>query len=118
MGQPPARTLACAAVVSSASARYGPGSAPDSPAYRLPSPTPGSSATSRMSAGPPSGAGPLQASAEARAPVRSSPAQPTPVTIQPGGRGPGHHTGITLARPVTASQNSAHIRSAPGNGGT
>src|SRR5262249_43529785 len=81
IGHRAARTFACAAVASSAFSRYGPGSGPDSPAYRLPSPTPGSSATSRMSAGPPNGPGPLHATALARIPERSSPAQPMPVTI-------------------------------------
>src|SRR5437899_12466326 len=103
VGQPAARTFACGAVVSNTSCRYGPGSGPASPANRLPSPTPGSSATSRMSAGPPSGAGPLQATAVARGPPRSSPAQATPVTIQPVGSGHGHHTGTPLARVTTDS---------------
>ena len=40
------------------------------------------------------GPGRLQATAVARTPERSSPAQPTPVTIQPGGSGHGHHSGI------------------------
>src|SRR4051794_5536107 len=61
-----------------------PGSGPGSPASRAPSPTPGSSATSSRSAAPPSGLGPVMLVTVARAPSRSSPAQPKPLISQPG----------------------------------
>src|SRR3954452_4540833 len=95
VGQPAARTLAWAGAPSRAPSRNGPGSGPGMPANRAPRPTPGSSATSTTSAGPRlSGAGPLKATAVARTPERSSPAQPTPVTVHPDGSGHRHHTGV------------------------
>src|SRR6266704_3217477 len=56
-------------------------------------PIPGSSATTTMSAGPPSGFGPVRATAQARTPVRSSPAPAKPATSQPSGSGQGSQTG-------------------------
>jgi hypothetical protein len=48
------------------------------------------------SAGPPSGLGPDSATAEARAPVRSSPAPVNPLTSQPAGSGHGSQTGTVV----------------------
>src|SRR4051812_40651812 len=98
-----------AAWILASTARSGttPASGPSSPANRDPSPTPGSSATSTSSATPPMGAGPEQASAVARAPVRSSPAVSTPVTNQPRGSGQGSQSG-TLA-PAAAARSTSGV---------
>ena len=83
--------------------RTSPGRRPSRPATRAPSPTPGSSATSSRSAGPPSGDGPASATTVADAPVRSSPHQPRPPSVQPASSGSGLHTG-TLALPASCAQ--------------
>ena len=63
------------------------------PAYRAPRPTPSSSAISSSSPMPPSGPGPEQATAVARPPLRSSPAQATPGEQPADGQRPGHPHG-------------------------
>ena len=75
-----------------------PGSTPSRPASAAPKPVPGSSATTSMSAGPPSGFGPDSATAQARMPVRSSPAPAKPVTSQPTGSGQGSQAGTPAVR--------------------
>src|SRR5664280_2141565 len=81
------------------------------PARKQPRPTPGSSAISSRSAGPPSGDGPEIATTVARPPDRSSPACPRPETVHPGSIGCGSHTG-TMAWARTCWSASTHTRAA------
>jgi hypothetical protein len=81
-----------------ADAKPAPGSTASRPATAAPRPMPGSSATTSMSAGPPSGFGPDSATAQARVPVRSSPAPAKPVTSQPTGSGQGSQAGTPAVR--------------------
>src|SRR4051812_12037272 len=85
---------------------YGPGSGPSIPAYRAPSPTPSSSATRINSPIPPRGPGPEHATAVARPPLRSSPAQATPVNSHPTGNGHGIHTGTCVRCTTTLSAST------------
>jgi len=87
-----------AVAIGGAEANPDPGSTLSRPATAAPRPTPGSSARTSISAGPPSGFGPDSATAQARVPVRSSPAPAKPVTSQPDGSGQGSHTGTPDVR--------------------
>ncbi len=79
-------------------AKPSPGSGPGRPARCAPRPTPGSSETSSISPGPPTGFGPDSATTQARFPVRSSPAPANPVTSQLAGSGQGTQTGTLALR--------------------